>query len=335
MAEHSKINEMYNCILPAMRYLTMRGVRGEQKMVVQTNIVDLPETAKKLPISVIMVSYMTGPALLEAVSAVLEDQDIHELIIVDNGNAEGARTRLSKVAMKHDRIRLLQGHGNIGFARGCNYGARLATGHFLLFLNPDAVIARGAARHMADCGQTLSAPWITGGFLRDENGREQRGARRGSLTPWSAFVSFTPLHTLPGFQSIHREDEPVPHQPAPVETTSGACLMTNRASFNQLDGFDSGYFLHVEDIDICARARQAGGDVYIVPEARIMHYGSTSSVPRARIEFEKLKGFLRYFWNYRPGFLSKILTVLAAPLMGLAIMGRAYYLTLRVGLFGR
>ena len=295
-------------------------------MVVKTNIIDLPETAKKLPISVIMVSYMTGPALLEAVSAVMEDRDIDELIIVDNGNAEGARTRLSEVAMKHNRIRLLQGHGNIGFARGCNYGARLATGHFLLFLNPDAVIARGAARRMADCG---------GGFLRDENGREQRGARRGSLTPWSAFVSFTPLHAIPGFQSIHREDEPVPTQPAPVETTSGACLMTNRASFDQLGGFDSGYFLHVEDIDICARAREAGGDVYIVPDARIMHYGSTSAVPRARIEFEKLKGFLRFFWNYKPGFLSKFLTVLAAPLMGLAIMGRAYYITLRVGLLGR
>ena len=304
-------------------------------MVVQTNISKLPETAKKLPISVIMVSYMTGPALLEAVSAVLDDRDIHELIIVDNGNAESARTRLSKIAVKHDRIRLLQGHGNIGFARGCNYGTRLASGHFLLFLNPDAVIARGAARSMAECGRTLSGPWITGGFLRDENGREQRGARRGSLTPWSAFVSFTPLHHIPGLRSIHREDEAVPSRPAPVETTSGACLMTDRASFDRLGGFDSGYFLHVEDIDICARAREKGGEVYIVPEARIMHYGSTSAVPRAKIELEKLKGFLRYFWHYKPGFLSKFLTVLAAPFMAFAIMGRAYYITLRVGLFGR
>jgi len=88
-------------------------------------------------ISVIMVSYMTGPALLEAISAVIDDREIFELIIVDNGNTYAARQKLSDLVTEHDKIRMLQSHGNIGFAKGCNYGARMARGSHFLFLNPE------------------------------------------------------------------------------------------------------------------------------------------------------------------------------------------------------
>lgn len=293
------------------------------------------DAARKRPISVIMVSYMTGPALMEAITAVLADRDIHELIVVDNGNTESARARLSELTATKNRVRFLQGHGNIGFARACNYGANLATGHYLLFLNPDAVISKGAARQLANAGDCLMEPWITGGLLRDEKGREQRGARRRALTPLSALVGFLPiLEIIPGLRSIHRETDPLPTEPVQIDTISGACLMTDRPSFERMSGFDERYFLHVEDIEICRRARQMGGQVGFVPGATVMHYGSTSNVPRVWIEKEKLKGFLRYFWNYTPGLTPKVLTVLAAPFMAAAILGRAYLLTLKSALFG-
>jgi len=294
-----------------------------------------PESARKRPISVVMVSYMTGPALMEAITAVLADRDIHELIVVDNGNKESARARLSELTAKRNRIRFLQGHGNIGFARACNYGAKMATGHYLLFLNPDAVITKGAARQLANAGDCLMEPWITGGLLRNEKGDEQRGARRRALTPLSALVGFLPvLEVIPGLRSIHRETDPLPSHPVQIDTISGACLMTDRPSFDKLGGFDERYFLHVEDIEICRRARQMGGQVGFIPGATIMHYGSTSNVSRVWIEKEKLKGFLRYFWNYTPGLMPKVLTVLAAPFMALAIVGRAYFLSLSSALLG-
>lgn len=288
------------------------------------------DTVRKRPISVVMVSYMTGPALIEAIMAVLADRDVHELIVVDNGNTESARARLSELTAKRNRVRFLQGHGNIGFARACNYGAKLATGHYLLFLNPDAVITSGAARQLANAGDCLVEPWITGGLLRDETGKEQRGARRRALTPLSALVGFLPiLEVIPGLRSIHRETDELPKHTVQIDTISGACLMTDRPSFDKMGGFDERYFLHVEDIEICRRARQLGGQVAFVPGATVMHYGSTSNAPRIWIEKEKLKGFLRYFWHYQPGPMSKILTVLAAPFMAAAILGRAYLLSLR------
>jgi len=305
------------------------------------NVVNIETTivnsgpAHNLPISVVMVSYMTGPALMEAIQAVLQDDDIFELMIVDNGNTESARTRLSSFIQDHDRVRVLQGHGNIGFARGCNYGAHLARGHYILFLNPDAIISGGSARALAKAGGALNTPWIAGGLLRDVNGQEQRGARRGALTPFSAFLGFTALHKVFGRPSIHQENTPMPTGPVKIQTISGACLMMDRPSFNALGGFDEAYFLHVEDIDICRRARLAGGDVCFVPHATAMHYGSTSKVHRLKIEHEKLKGFIRYFWNYKAGLMPKILTALMTPFMAFAILGRAVFLIIRQAIMGR
>ncbi len=295
-------------------------------------ILPLHITKREKPISVIMVSYMTGPALSQAIRAVLADEDIFELILVDNGNTEIARQSIAKFAANNDRIRLLQGHGNIGFGKACNYGAQLARGEYFLFLNPDALIAEGAARNLASCGKGLTAPWITGGMLKDVNGEEQRGGRRGRLTPHSALVSFTPLHKLPFFKSIHREDRPLPEGPKNYATVSGAFMMMDRESFKWLGGFDENFFLHVEDIDICKRARDAGGEVCFVPHATVMHYGSTSQVSRQKVEWEKLKGFTRYFWNYSKSPLGKLLTILAWPFMMVAIMGRALFLVIRQAL---
>lgn len=295
------------------------------------DIIPLNVAQAKPSISVIMVSYMTGPALLESVRSVLDDPDIAELILVDNGNTPSARTRLSQFVAAHDKVRLLQGHGNVGFATGCNYGAKFAKGEYLLFLNPDAVITPGAARKLADFGATCETPWLAGGLLRDIHGQEQRGGRRKALTPWSAFVSFTGLHALPFLSSLHLENTPLPTEPGAVPVVSGAFLMLDRSSFDQVGGFDERYFLHVEDIDLCHRMAKHGGEVFFVPGATVLHYGSTSRVTRMKIEREKLKGFIMYFWRYSDKWWAKGLTMLAIPFMTAAIMGRAALLSLRSG----
>ncbi len=301
-------------------------------MTAQILAMKLPEAKPR--ISVIMVSYRTGPALLEAIGAVISDSEIFELVIVDNGNTYAARQKLSELVTEHDKIRMLQSHGNIGFAKGCNYGARMARGSHFLFLNPDAVIAPGTAMDLAQCGDRLDSPWIVGGRLKDVNGNEQRGSRRGELTPKSAIISFTPLHKLPFFRSLHWEKEPLPTQPIKVPVVSGACLMMSRHCFDITGGFDEDYFLHVEDIELCHRVRQMGGTVMFHPHADILHYGSTSNARRQDIEFNKFRGFYRYFKCYSEKWWAKGLTMAAMPFMFIAVMGRAWFLVMRKAFLG-
>ena len=299
------------------------------------SVLAFPPDIAKIRVSVVMVSYMTGPALFEAITAVLQDPDVCELIIVDNGNDIETRRKLGEIGMKNQTIRIIQGQGNIGFSKANNLGAKFSNGDYLLFLNPDAILRDGALRRLVLCGNRLNGPWITGAMLRLSNGREQCGTRRELLTPWRAFVSFTPLHKLPFFETIHRHNDPVPAKPISIPVVSGACMLMKRTSFEDIDGFDENYFLHVEDIDICRRAGEAGGDIYFVPDAEVTHYGSTSRVRRQLVEWHKANGFVIYFKKFSKTSLGRFCVTLATPFIFLTIMSRAWWLVFRKAIIGR
>src|SRR5205085_2560512 len=123
------------------------------------------------------------------------------------------------------------------------------------------------------------------------DGREQRGGRRDMITPWRAIVSAFGLgrweRISPLFRDLHREGDPIPSGPLRVGAVSGAAMLLPRASFATLNGFDEKYFLHVEDVDLCRRAAEAGGETLFVPQARAMHYRSTSETTSLNVERAK------------------------------------------------
>lgn len=285
-------------------------------------------------ISAVMVSWYTGEPLFEAIDAVLAAPDIDELILLDNGNPKPVRARLEALAEARSDVRLLAGQGNVGFARACNLGARAAQGEVVLFLNPDALIAPGAAALLAEAGRASGqTPWLAGARMLNMDGTEQRGGRRGMLTPQSAFIGYSGLYRLarfhPAFRNIHREREPLPEGPAIMPVVSGAAMAMPRKAFLQLGGFDEDYFLHVEDIDLCRRVAEAGGAVIFHPQAEVRHYGSTSRAPLLKVEWAKAKGFVHYFWKFARTPWGHAKAVLAAPFIVAALMGRASAYTIR------
>ncbi len=276
-------------------------------------------------VSVIMVVYRTGPALFTSIRHVLAQPGVNEFVIVDNGSIEEDADRLSAIAASEPRIRLLQGHGNIGFAKGANLGASAATGKWLVFLNPDAFLEPGCIESLVASAQQAPSPCIVGARVLNPDRSEQRGARRGDVTPVSTLLTFTRLtHLIPFFRrfEIHWESEALPDEATPVPTISGACFCVSQADFRRLRGFDGSYFLHVEDIDLCWRARQAGGSVLFNPTAEVVHIGHTSLVDPLYVEHHKGRGLARYFRKRADTFWSKVLAYLLGPLIILAAVSR-------------
>ena len=113
-------------------------------------------------VSVVMVVYMTGEALEQSLTCVLADPLVNELVVVDNGSTPVDAARLRTLADRDGRVTLLQGHGNIGFARGANLGARKAKGDLLLFLNPDAFLQPGCIAELARAIEDRPVPSIVG-----------------------------------------------------------------------------------------------------------------------------------------------------------------------------
>ncbi len=269
-------------------------------------------------VSVIMVVFRTGPALFRAIPHVLAEPLVDEFVVVDNGSSPEDEIKLRQIAEREPRFRLIQGHGNIGFARGCNMAARSAKGHHLIILNPDAYLQAGCISSLISAGHGFPGPCVVGARVLNEDGSEQRGGRRGEVTPVTTLLSFSHLAlSLPFLRKfeIHLEDQAVPEQPIAVPTISGACFHISREDFNRLGGFDERYFLHVEDIDLCWRARRMGGSVVFAPEASVVHLGSTSHRHPVVVEYHKGRGLTRYFRKRADTPLRYALALALAPLI--------------------
>ena len=274
-------------------------------------------------LAVIMVSYHTGPALFESVQAVLGEPLVSELIVVNHGNPRADAYRLADLDKTDPRVTLINTGANLGFSKGCNIGAAHAEASRLFFLNPDTILQPGAAAALIEALERAVEPAVAGARITHLDGREQRGARRGELTIISALIGFLGVsRVLPGLRDIHREGEALPNAAEPVPAVSGAALMVSRAGFDALKGFDEAYFLHVEDLDLCRRARDAGGQVVFEPRAEVRHHRATSAVNTFKVEHWKAAGLVRYFHTHG-GRFGPVKAALAAPLIYAALMLRA------------
>ncbi|MEM9054784.1 MAG: glycosyltransferase family 2 protein [Pseudomonadota bacterium] len=269
-------------------------------------------------ISAIVVTYQTGPHLKECLYALVADPDIDEIIIVNNGNPEQMLNWLQGFASQHEGAQLISGHGNIGFGAGVNLGVCEAAGPHILVINPDAVLRRDSLPGMQAVAGSLASPWIVGGKIYDIRGREERGGRRRELTLWRAVMSLLGLNTWT------LEMTPPPREPVDMPAISGAFFLTSKGSLAVLNGFDEGYFLHVEDVDLCRRCWDAGGIVKYDPRAGALHYGSTAEAPSRIVAKHKADSLERYFRRFSKGPFERLLITLAMPIMrfGLALRAR-------------
>ncbi|MEO1658866.1 MAG: glycosyltransferase family 2 protein [Pseudomonadota bacterium] len=273
-----------------------------------------------MTVSVVMVSYHTGPVLSRSIEAALASNDVTDVILVDNGNPEAVVQELEAWSSGEPRLSLLSGHGNIGFAAACNRGAEAASGAYLFFLNPDAVLGEAAVAELLRVGEKEAGSlWAVGPKLLNPDGTEQQGGRREILTPLNAFVEATRLYKIapkhPRFKRLNSHEAEQLTKVTPVPCLSGAAFMVPREAFDAIDGFDEGYFLHVEDIDFFLRLENAGGRSLYVPQAEVFHYKSSSRVDPLRIERLKKQSLNRYFARHYTGFYPKgFLTLLRGML---------------------
>ena len=260
-------------------------------------------------VTAIVVTYMTGARLKECLYALTADPDVSDVIIVDNGNPPDMLAWLNNFATKRDSCRLITGHGNIGFGAGVNLGVEVAAQEQILVVNPDAVVRRGSIPSMQAVAANLQTPWIVGGKIFDLWGRETRGARRRELTLWRAATS------LVGWNTWTLETSPPPERAVEMPVISGAFFLTSKTSLVALGGFDEAYFLHVEDVDLCRRCREAGGAVMYDPNAGALHFGSTSDAPSKTVANHKADSLAIYFKKFARSPIEKLLVAVAMPIM--------------------
>jgi len=270
-----------------------------------------------LDVAAIVVTYRTGPRLTECLHALAAHSGIGEIIVVDNGNPEPMTAWLEGFAARLKNVHYVQTGENLGFGRGVNRGAKIANASQLLIINPDCVLRPDAIEPLLNAAEGQPSPCIIGGRIFDLQGKAQRGPKRRELTLVRV------LSKLIGGAGINMPLEPQPENPMPVAVTSGAFFLIDKAGFDAIGGFDEGYFLHVEDIDLCKRAQLAGGSVIYQPGAGALHFGATSDVSSLFVERHKAAGFARYFRKFSKNPLHRLMAELCIPVIFIGLMARA------------
>lgn len=256
-------------------------------------------------VSAVVVTYFTGPRLKECLYALSADPDVSEIVVVDNGNSPEYERWIEIFCAERSKARRIQSGDNIGFARAANLGARLAKGPWLLFINPDAVLRWDSLKPMLSAATGQPAPCLIGGKIFGLDGKEQRGARRRTLTLLRAI----------GVSQWTLEKTPPPAGPIEMDAVSGAFFMIDKTQFQKLGEFDEGYFLHVEDLDLCRRVWASGGKVIYQPNAAALHYGGTSEATSEFVQNHKANGLKRYFEKFASSSSEKLLLKLLLPIM--------------------
>jgi N-acetylglucosaminyl-diphospho-decaprenol L-rhamnosyltransferase len=194
-------------------------------------------------------------ATIEALVGQLDVED--ELVVVDNASAD--RT-IAVVGAAAPDVRITEAGGNVGFAAGCQLGARATQAPLLLFLNPDAVPAPGCVDALRACAVEQPAWGAWQALVTLQDGRHINTS--GNLVHWLGFGWAAGL------------GEPVERAgstPREVGFASGAAMVVRRSAWDATGGFDERYFMYGEDLDLSLRLRLAGWSVGVVPAARVAH----------------------------------------------------------------
>jgi N-acetylglucosaminyl-diphospho-decaprenol L-rhamnosyltransferase len=242
--------------------------------------------------AVVVVSHDSGEWLPRCIAAVLAQDAPVEVIVVDNASRDGSLGKLPR----DPRVRLLRNEGNRGFAVACNQGAAATPASHLLFLNPDCELPADAVRRLRALLAQDASLAVLGAQLVNSDGTPQAASRRRTPTPTVAIKRALGL----GGKTLEI-DEPL-DATGPVsfvDAVSGALMLLPHRIFEALGGFDEGYVLHCEDLDLCRRALLAGHRVGIANEVRVLHHKGTSSRARPMwVEWQKHRGMLRYFKKF-------------------------------------
>ncbi len=260
------------------------------------------DNAERLPVAVVVINYNAGALLTECVALILKTTD--SIIIVDNASTDSSLLTLTDQFRNEPRLSIIRNTTNLGFSAGCNIGCKKANERYILFLNPDCILKADSLQYLLQALEADPKAGMAGGHIQNPDGSEQGGGRRDIPSPWRAFVRASGLYRLEKFwpqlfPDFHLHKKPLPDKPVEVEATTGAMMLVRREALQEVGGWDEGYFLHCEDLDLCMRFRQKGWKILFVPDAKAIHYQGTCSKARpVFVAWHKHKGMIRFYKNF-------------------------------------
>jgi len=210
-----------------------------------------------------------------------------EIIVVDNASGDDSVAYLQQ---RFPQVRYIASTQNLGFAKACNLGLAQASGAYILFLNPDTLLAEDTLSLCLDFFQRHSQAGALGVRMLDGSGRFLRESKRSFPSPLTSF------YKLMGLASLFPRSRPFgryhlgylsEHESHEVDVLAGAFMLVPKKVLDQVGAFDETFFMYGEDVDLSYRIQKAGYKNYYVAETSIIHFKGEST-KRGSLNYVKL-----------------------------------------------
>ncbi len=245
---------------------------------------------------VVIVSYRCGPMLRECLQSLREHAPAGGLriTVVDNASRDGTA---DVVRREFPHVELIALEENVGFSAGNNVVLRKTTAEYALVLNPDTRLGEGTLDTLLRLMDANPRIGIAGCRLMQEDGSLDHAARRSFPTPASALGHFLRVgrsERAPAALAAYRAPEV---DEGPVDAVNGAFMLMRRAMLDEIGLFDEGYWMYMEDLDLCYRAAQAGWITWYEPSVEAVHIkaGTSGHHRGLRLNYAFHYGMYRYY----------------------------------------
>jgi GT2 family glycosyltransferase len=242
-------------------------------------------------IAVVVVSYQSAETIGECLDRLRSAEGVAQIRLVDNASTDGTLEIVQRHALLDPRLRFIANPDNPGFGTACNQGADDSDAPWLAFVNPDCLVEADTLVRLRVHARACAREPLLGADLVDEAGVRDGAARRRN-PDFAAMLRSAAARRLDVAVDESRTLQA-------VQAVSGALMFLPRTLMQRIEGFDQGYRLHAEDLDLCRRAREAGACVAVANDVRVVHVRGVSSRSRPLfVEWHKHRGLARYFRKF-------------------------------------
>ena len=266
-----------------------------------------------MEVSIITINYNSSVYTLKLLSSILKkvsDKIEYEIIIIDNASEKNDYKNLIDKSPKDSRIKIVRSDINTGFSGGNMQGYKESSGKYLLFMNNDCECLNDILSPLLKFIKTRTSLGLLTALVFGEDGKSSGTHKLFPCLTKSIFgTKFSRLCNKERFIS----PKVLIDRPTKVEIVTGAFMFFDKNVFEDIGGFDTNFFLYCEEEDICKRVWDKGKDVYMIPEARVLHHGGGSEDVDTDISIEyyiSYKKLIYKHYNFIYAFFMIALTYL-------------------------
>ncbi|UOY01238.1 glycosyltransferase family 2 protein [Blastococcus sp. PRF04-17] len=280
------------------------------------------------PLRVVAVTYSPGEALDGFLSSLsTATRRPLDVVLADNGSTDGAPER---AAATHPHVRVLPTGGNIGYGAAANAGLADHRSGWALVANPDIRFEPGAVDELLAVAARWPRAATVGPAIRTPDGQLYPSARDlPELSTGIGHAVFGWVWPSNPWTARYRREREAPRERV-AGWLSGSCFLVDAEAFHSVGGFDPGYFMYFEDVDLAARLGRRGWLHVYAPSAVVEHEGghATRRDPH-RMQRVHHTSALRYLARRHPRRVEAPLRLLLRAGLGARML--VSYVSARVG----